>query len=53
MKRPLTIKEALELKYLFCPKAVIDDGGRRERFMEAIRALYMNGYCICPKRRNK
>ena len=48
--KPLTIKEALELKYLFCPKAVIDDGGRRTRFMEVIRALYMNGYKIIKEK---
>lgn len=41
-KHELDIKEAFELKWLFAPKEVIDDGGRRERFKEVIRCLYMN-----------
>lgn len=40
--KPLSIEEALELKWLFAPKEVIDDDGRRERFKEVIRCLYMN-----------
>ena len=49
-KHKLTIKEAFELKYLFCPKCVIDDGGRRTKFLEVIRALYMNGYKIIKEK---
>ena len=49
VNKALDIKEAFELKWLFAPKEVIDDGGRRERFMEVMRCLYMNGYYVCPK----
>lgn len=45
-KREVDIKEAFELKWLFAPKEVIDDGGRREKFKEVIRCLYMNKFKI-------
>lgn len=32
----LDIKEAFELKWKFVPRAVVDDGGRRRRFIEVI-----------------
>ena len=53
VKHELDIKEAFELKWLFAPKEVIDDDGRRERFKEVIRCLYMNGYCIARNRASK
>lgn len=42
----LDIEEAFELKWLFVPRAIIDDGGKRARYKEVIRFLYMNGYKI-------
>ena len=46
----LDIKEAFELKWILVPKVIIDDGGRRAKFMETIRALYSNGYKIIKEK---
>ncbi len=42
----LDIKEAFKLKWDFVPRSVIDDGGKRAKFIEVIRFIYMNGYKI-------